>query len=129
MRSIISRLLLAAAAAIFAFGGFMHLLAFLSKASGAIEGSNLGVFFAKEMKVLWLADSTTLIALAIIFVIIAAQPRFATKPVVASLALIPAATTALLYSFLGPFYAAHILLAATVMVIVGASISPSSRRA
>jgi hypothetical protein len=36
------------------------------------------------------------------------------------LALVPASTTALLYGFLGPFYAAHMLLLGTAMVFVGA---------
>jgi hypothetical protein len=125
MRSTVSRLLMAAAAAIFAFGGAMHWLAFSNKASRAIEGSNLGGFLGKEMKVLWLADSTTLMALALLFGFIATQPRIAAKPMIILLALIPAATTALLYTFLGPFYAAHLLLAATLMVIAGAVFKPS----
>jgi hypothetical protein len=122
----LSRTLLAVAATIFAFGGAMHGLAYLSKASHDIDGSNLGVFFSREMKVLWLADSTTLLALALVFGFIAAQPRSATKPMVMVLTLIPAATTALLYFFLGSFYAAHMLLAATVMVMAGAIALPSA---
>ncbi len=122
----LSRLLLAGAAAIYAFGGAMHGLAFLTKASHAIDGSNLGAFMSKEMQVLWLADSTTLMALALVFGFIAAKPRSATKPLVMALALIPAATTALLYIYLGTFYAAHLLLAATVMVMAGAVTLPSA---
>jgi hypothetical protein len=81
---------------------------------------------SKEMQVLWLADSTTLMALALVFGFIAAKPRCATKPLVMALTLIPAATTALLYFYLGSFYAAHMLLAATVMAMAGAFALPST---
>lgn len=125
MRLTASRLLMAAAAAIFAFGGVVHSVAFSRKAASAIEGSKLGAFFVGEMKVLWLADSTTLIALALLFSAVAAKPNYVAKPLVFLLALIPAATTALLYFYLGPFYAAHLLLAGTFMVIASASLRPS----
>jgi hypothetical protein len=57
----------------------------------------------------------------------AARPASGTRPVILILSWIPAATTALLYFFLGPFYAAHLLLAATLMVIVSALILPAHR--
>jgi hypothetical protein len=67
---------------------------------------------------LWLADSTTLIGLALIFGVLALRPNSVSRPVLLLLALVPGATTALLYWFLGPFYAAHMLLLATAMVCV-----------
>jgi hypothetical protein len=124
---VVSRLLLALAAAIFLFGAAMHAFAFFAKASHVIEASTLKAFFSSELKVLWLADSTTLLGLALIFGLIAARPAWAARPIILILSWIPAATTALLYFFLGPFYAAHMLLAATLMVILSALILPADR--
>jgi hypothetical protein len=124
----VSRLMLAMAAAILALGGVMHSIAFWAKALRVIKGSNLNAFFAREMEVLWLADSTTLISLAVLFGYMVARPRCATKPVILLLSIIPGATTVLLYRFIGLFYAAHMLLAATLMVIAaGLTLPPSSR--
>jgi hypothetical protein len=125
MNLMISRLLLALAAAIFLLGAAMHGIAFFSKALHVVDSSNLKVFFGNEVKVLWLADSTTLMGLAIIFGLLAAKPSWVRRPVILLLSLIPGATTGLLYVFLGPFYAAHLLLAATLMVIVSGLILPA----
>jgi hypothetical protein len=125
--SVISRVLLALAAAIFFLGAVMHSIAFFAKASRVIDASTLKAFFSSELKVLWLADSTTLMGLAVVFGLMAARPASGTRPVILILSWIPAATTALLYFFLGPFYAAHLLLAATLMVILSALILPAHR--
>ena len=105
----------------------MHTLAFFAKASRMIGGAGLPPFFSSELKVLWLADSTTLTGLALILGLIAARPEWAARPTIFALSWIPAATTALLYFFLGPFYAAHLLLAATLMVFASALILPAQR--
>jgi hypothetical protein len=120
----IPRVLLAASAAIFAFGGIMHTAAYAAKASSNISAANLPPFMGAELKVLWLADSTTLLALALVAGFIAAKPTSAARTVVVLLALIPAGTTMLLYLFLGPFYAGHLLMAASVMVVVAGLLMP-----
>jgi hypothetical protein len=121
----ISRLLLALAAAIFLFGAAMHARAYFVSASRIIDASIVKTFFSSELKVLWLADSTTLTGLALLFGLIAARPAWASRPVILCLAWIPGATTALLYFFLGPFYAAHLLFAATLMVILSGLLLPA----
>jgi hypothetical protein len=68
-----------------------------------------------------------LMGLAVVFGLVAARPRWAARPMILCLSWIPAATTALLYFFLGPFYAAHTLLAATLMVIAAALVLPAER--
>jgi hypothetical protein len=123
----ISRLLFGFAAAIFMFGAAAHAKAFFGRASRIIDASTAKVFFAGELKVLWLADSTTLMGLAVIFGLMAAKPRWAARPLILCVSWIPAATTALLYVFLGSFYAAHMLLAATLMIVVGALVLPANR--
>ena len=112
------RLLLAASAAIFALGGIMHTVAYVAKASASITAANVPPFLGAELKVLWLADSTTMLALALLFAFIAAKPASAASIVVVLLALIPAATATLLYLFLGPFYPSHLLMVASVMAFV-----------
>lgn len=113
-----NRALLTGASFIFGTGGVLHAKAFFSKASSVIDSSGVKVFFGDELKVLWLADSTTLISLALICGYLAFRPRAATTTMLILLALVPASTTALLYGFLGSFYAAHLLLLGTLMVFV-----------
>jgi len=120
MKLTITRMLLAAAAAIFSLGAVLHAAAFYSKASSLIDASSMKSFFGRELKVLWLADSTTLICLALICGFLSIKPYSVTRPMLFLLALVPASTTALLYGFLGPFYAAHMLLLGTAMVFVAA---------
>ena len=125
MNSRVPRLLLATSAAIFAFGGIMHALAYAAKALPAISRSNLPPFFGAELKVLWLADSTTLMAIALVVGFLAARPYSASKAVIMLLSGVPAATAMLLYLFLGPFYAGHMLLAASAMVFAAGLIMPA----
>jgi hypothetical protein len=117
---VLSRTLLAGAALIFAGGGVMHALAYFSKARFAIDDASVKVFFGNELRVLWLADSTTLVGLALILGFFSFRPASGSRPLLLLLALIPAPTTALLYTYLGPFYAAHLLFLGTVMVVVAA---------
>jgi hypothetical protein len=123
MKPWISRLFLAVAAAIFAIGGGLHAVAYLTSASPRIDGANVKGLFGAQLKVLWLADSTTLLALALLFGFIAARPNSISRPALLMVAVVPAATTALLYVFLGPFYAAHLLLLATALVVAAGLIA------
>ncbi len=120
MKPAITRTLLGGAAVIFSLGGILHAAAFFSKASSLIDASSMKSFFGHELKGLWLADSTTLICLALICGFLSIKPHSVTRPMLFLLALVPASTTALLYGFLGPFYAAHMLLLGTAMVFVAA---------
>lgn len=114
MSNPIPRLLLAIAAAFLAFGGAVHALAF-RKAAAAVAASNLATFYGNALKGLWLIDSATLVTLAAAFALIAVRPAMASGGVIALLALIPAATAAFLYYFIGAFAPAHLLLAAAAL--------------
>jgi hypothetical protein len=116
-----SQILLGLASLSMAAGGVMHALAF-PKTQAAANASNLPPFFAKSLEMLWLGDSATMFVLALAFGIIAAQPRLAAKPLVVILALLPLATAALLYTFFGPFFAGHIMLATAVLVFLSQAI-------
>ncbi len=120
-----SRFLLALSSIISALGGAMHAAAF-RKALVAIDVSNLPRFYGGSSKGLWLADSATLFILAVIFALIAARPSVASRPLVMLVALIPAATSIMIYTFLGGFIAGHILLAIALLAIAAGSQFPGS---
>ena len=99
----------------------MHALAY-KKAVAAVATSNLAAFYAQALKGLWLIDSATLVTLAIAFGVLAARPALASPAIIALLALIPAATAALLYYFIGPFPPAHLLLFAAALTFSAAAL-------
>lgn len=85
-------------------------------AAAALDRARLAHFMVAELKVLWLADSTTLLMLALTTGYAALRRKPASGPLFFLVAAVPAATAVLLYTYLGRFYAAHMLLAASVMV-------------
>src|SRR5262245_11390041 len=103
------RLLLAMASLLSAAGGSIHAATF-RKCQIVITASDLPRFYGGSSKGLWLADSATLLILAAIFGLVAARPSAATRQLVMLVALIPAATAVMLYTFLGGFFAGHLLL-------------------
>ena len=111
-------LLLALPAALLAVGGAMHLAAF-GKASAAVAGSNLPAFFGNSLKALWVMDSCGMFVLAAVCVALMRQPQVPAL-VVALLSLIPLSTAALLYAFIGNFFAAHMLVIAGVSLAAAA---------
>lgn len=114
----LGRLLLAFSAVLLAIGAWIHTSAF-NKMSAAVANSDLIPFAAKSLRILWLEDSVILLVLAIVFAMIAALPFAASRWVIVLLALIPAATAALVYFFLGNFIAGHLLLTAAAAAILG----------
>jgi len=95
----------------------MHALAF-PRAVTAIGASNLPMFFGSILKVFWLADSTTMLALAALFGTIAARPAAASPGVIALIAAVPAALAVLIYTFMGGFFAGHILVVVAAAAFV-----------
>ncbi len=114
------RLLLALASFLQILGGIAHSFAF-PKASAALATASLPPFFSDCFKALWLADSTTMFALAAVLV---SGHRDPAKPVILLLGLIPLFVAALIYIFLGSFFAAHLLLATAVLVFIAGSQLP-----
>jgi hypothetical protein len=106
-----------ASAAMLALGGLMHARAY-GKAAAAVASSSLPVFYGSSLRALWLIDSATLLVLSAVLGLVAARPVLASGTVIALLALIPGATAALLYIFMGTFLPAHILLASALMTMV-----------
>jgi hypothetical protein len=119
MKSRVARTLLAVSAAILLFGSYLHTSAF-KKAHAAVVSSNFPVFYADAFEALWLIDSATMAILAISFALIALRPTLAGRSVIILLGLIPAITSILLYSFIGMFIPAHMLLVASILVFIAA---------
>jgi hypothetical protein len=111
------RFLLVFASMLLVAGSIFHAVAF-NRAVAAVSASNLPAFFGNTFKALWLADSTTLFLLAAVFGLIAARPSAASRPVVALLAFVPAALAVLIYTFLGNFFAGHILVVTAAAVFL-----------
>src|SRR5258708_12028766 len=78
-RSLISRLLLTASAALLASGGVAHALAY-AKASTIAEHSTLPRFFTAAFKGLWLSDALSSMVLPLILAAIALRPPLPTRP-------------------------------------------------
>ncbi|HSE40845.1 MAG TPA: hypothetical protein VLH08_08770 [Acidobacteriota bacterium] len=97
----------------------MHAAAF-KKAAAVLDSVTIPAFYANSFKALWLIDSATLITVAAAFIMIAWKPAFAGRWIIIVLALIPAATSALIYKFVGSFLPAHLLLSAAVLAVIAA---------
>ncbi len=124
MISPLPRILLAVSSALLLLGSLAHARAF-KKAVAAVSASNLPHFYGQALQGLWLIDSATLLILAIIFGIATARPRSISWLVMILLALIPAATAAFLYYFIGMFIPAHAL---ALTAILAASAGAMLRR-
>ena len=123
----LGRFLLAFSAILLVIGAWIHTSAF-NKMSATVAKSDLIPSAAKSLRILWLEDSVVLLVLAIAFAVIAAWPSTATKWVIVLIAVIPAATAALVYYFVGTFIAGHILLAAAIAAIVGGLQYPAGKQ-
>lgn len=121
-----SRFLLGFSSFLLLIGGIAHAAAF-DRAVTAIAASTLSPSIGNSFKALWLADSATVIVLAAAFGLAAARPSMATGPMVALCALIPAATAALIYTFVGTFYAGHLLLVAAAAAFLAGIRFPRAR--
>ena len=115
-----ARVLLALPAAVLFLGGGMHLSAF-KKALAAVAGSNLPPFFGNALKALWVMDSCGMFVIAAVCVALAVRPESASPLIVALVSLIPLSTALLLYLFIGNFFAAHMLLAASLSIVAAAA--------
>jgi hypothetical protein len=117
MNNRIPRILLALSSAILLLGCFMHTSAF-KKVGAVVALSNLPAFYANSLKALWLIDSITLAILGVTFAAIALRPVNVRRSLILLLGLIPAGTSILLYTFIGVFIPAHMLLVAAILIFI-----------
>jgi hypothetical protein len=105
---------LVASSALLVLSAVMHTRAF---GKAAVAASSLAEFYGNALKALWLIDSATMLVLAVLFTVAAVKPAAVSGLGLIMLAVIPAATAALLYTFIGSFLPAHILLATALMIV------------
>jgi hypothetical protein len=117
MNNRLPRILLAISAAILLLGSFMHTSAF-KKVGAVVAFSNLPAFYGNALKALWLIDSITLSILGVTFATIALRPVNVRRSLILLLGLIPAGTSILLYTFIGIFIPAHMLLVAAILIFI-----------
>jgi hypothetical protein len=117
MNNRIPRILLAISSAILLLGSVMHTSAF-KKVIGVVAASNLPAFYGNALKALWLIDSITLAIMGLVFAVIAMRPVNAKRSLILLLGLIPAGTSILLYTFIGMFIPAHMLLVAAILIFI-----------
>ena len=117
----VSRFLFAFSALCLAAGSTVHAVAF-PKAAGVVSRSNLPSFFASAFKGLWLSDSASLFALALVFGFIATRPHSATRLLAVLLGLVPLASAVSIYSTMGNFFAGHVLLLASGAALLGGAL-------
>jgi hypothetical protein len=115
---LLSRILLASSALVFAFGTWMHTSAF-GRMSDAVAKSDLPPFFGNGFRTLWLQDSVIQIVFAIIFGLLAIRPAAATRFIVVILGLLPITTAVFIYHFIGNFVGGHIFVAGGLTAILG----------
>lgn len=122
----ISRWALVMSGAILATGASMHGLAY-RKASAIAEQSTLPPFFQAAFKGLWLGDSLSFLTLALVLVCIAASPRLASTPLILLLALVPLGCAVSMFSTMGGFFGAYVMLVAAAAAFLAAALRPRSR--
>ena len=122
MTSPLARTLLAAAALILIGSALLHASAY-GRVSSAVAASGLTPLLGNAYRALWLADSTTCIAVGIVAAMLAFRPTLATPVIVLVLALIPAATAVFVYHFLGAFPPGHLMITATALMVAAAGVS------
>jgi hypothetical protein len=123
-RASVSRLLLAASALLLIVGAAIHAMPF-PKVGPMFDTASLSVFLAGASKALWLADSSNLAVLGLVFALLAARPSFGSPALTALLAVAPLASAGLIYAFLGAFYALYLLLAAAALAVCSAVLAHS----
>jgi hypothetical protein len=116
----IPRVFLALSALLLLAGGVLHALAFAG-AVNALSASPMPSFYSGSFKALWLIDSATLVSLSALLTYAVVRPHSVARPVVYFLALLPAATAALIYTFVGSFLPAHVFVVATVLMLAAGS--------
>lgn len=121
-----SRSLLVLSAIILAAGAIMHGIAY-RKASAIVEQSTLSSFFQAAFKGLWLGESLGFLTLALALACIATSPRLAATPLVLILALMPLGCAVALFSTMGGFFAAYLMLLAAALMLLAAALRPRSR--
>jgi hypothetical protein len=127
MNSPLARTLLAAAALILIGSACLHASAY-GRVDAGVSASGLSPLLGNAYRALWMADSTTTIGLGVVAALLAFRPALARPAIVVVLAVIPAATAACVYYFLGSFPPGHLMITAAALMFV-AAVLPAKKSA
>lgn len=120
-----ARILLATAALLLLASGLFHASAF-TRSFAALPTASIPTFHLGVYKAFWLMDSAVQIVLAALLVAVATRPA-ANRTIIFLLSLVPGATAVLLYYFVGRFFAAHILVFVTAILVAAGLVAPVDR--
>jgi hypothetical protein len=115
----ITRFSLSVAALLLAAGAVVHASAYHG-ATRVIDASAMPAFYVDAYKALWLVDSINMAGLAGAFTLIAFRRASANTALILVLALAPFAVAATLYTFMGAFFAGHLMVASGALAIIAA---------
>jgi len=124
--TLISRVLIGLAAAALLIDASLHWILFGQSALKVIGASNLPAALLSDFKVLWVADVTTLVSLAVAFAWAALSPASISAGIILVLSVIPGALGVLCFAFGAPSYAGFNMLAAAALAAVGALVKARS---
>ena len=115
----IPRMLLALSSLLHVSAAIAHASAF-PRAAAVLAGAHVAPVYAGMFKSLFLSDSTTLTIIAAVVAFLAARPATATRTLVVLVALVSAATGAMVFIFMGGFFAGYWMVAASLTAIAAA---------
>lgn len=122
-RSITSRVLLGLAALLMLAGGTVHSLAF-RKVAAVIDASNLSKQYAAIFKGLWWSDAAVIVIVGMAYLTLALWPRLGAKAAFGVLVALPFFSAISIYSTIGNFAPAHLLIASACIALIAALVRP-----
>ena len=118
-----ARCLILATGIILLCNGLAHLLGY-SHVVPILVASSVPPHIVSAIKVLWLTYTSHLALLGVAIVWLSRLP--ATRSLLLFLVLIPLGDAVLMYRFIGPFIGLYMVLAATLLLFIGAWLLPRS---
>jgi len=114
--------LLGLSAALQVIGATIHALG-LTKVQSKFDGSALSPFLIGASKALWLSESAYLMVIGALFAAVAAQPGLVSPVGIMVLSLGPLAAATLIYSYVGAFFAGHLMASAAALGVAAAGVT------
>jgi hypothetical protein len=124
--SVISRAMLAVAAAIHISGAAIHASAY-PRVAPIFDAAPLSPFMTGASKALWLLNSSNLVVFGVTLGLIAARPASASSLLLSILAIGPLVSAVLTYVFVGPFFAGYLMIAASALMFCSAALGRKAR--
>jgi hypothetical protein len=121
MRDALSRTLLSFGALTLIAGGAVHASAF-GAAAAVMDGAQMPAFYVGASKALWLSDSANLFVVGAAFALFAFKKASIGRGALALLAMAPLSVGAVIYVFMGSFFAGHLMMIAAALSLIAAGL-------